>query len=108
MEIIVQSPHFKLSSQLENYIQKKLSKLPHLYSRIEAIEVCLKLENSVKDDNKICQVKLIIPGNDLFVSRKCTTFEEAVDRGLEALTGQIEAFKSKMENGKSGSEWISS
>jgi putative sigma-54 modulation protein len=96
MKIIIQSPHFTVKDELDSFIRRKISRLAHLHNTIDTSEVCLKLERSDENENKICQVKLSLPGNDLFVSKKCATFEDAVDRSIEALARQIENLKGKM------------
>jgi ribosomal subunit interface protein len=95
MKIIIQSPHFTVKDTLDSFIRRKFSKLPHLYSKVEASEICLKLEKSEDDEDKTCQVRLSLPGHDLFVSKKSSTFEESVDHCVDALTKQIESLKGR-------------
>ena len=45
--------------------------------------------------NKEVEVRLVIPGNDLF-SRACESqFEAAADRAIEAISRQLEKFKER-------------
>ena len=47
-------------------------------------------------ENKIVEIKLNIPGNQLFAKEKAKTFEAASDLSLEALKKQIIKHKEKI------------
>ena len=40
-------------------------------------------------------MRIVIPGDDLYASKQCDTFEEAVDLCVDALKKQIEKLKDK-------------
>ncbi len=63
--------------------------------RIIESRVLLKLDKSDTKENKISEIKLIIPGNDLFASKQAKSFEEATTKAVEALRRQIEEWKTK-------------
>ena len=44
-------------------------------------------------DNKVAEVKLEIPGNDIFAKKKAKSFEEATDESVEAIRKQIVKYK---------------
>jgi putative sigma-54 modulation protein len=98
MKINIQSIHFSPSQSLNGYVTEKVKKLSHLYDRIESAEVSLKLDKSSTIENNVCEIKVGVPGNDLFASRQCKTFEQAATETVEALSHQIEKMKTKMEN----------
>jgi len=89
MNLNIQSIHFTPSEALNSYITEKISKLDHFNIRIESGEVCLRLDKSAKAGNKVCEIRLAIPGNDLFAKRQCQTFEEATNQAIEALQKQL-------------------
>ncbi|MEO8794637.1 MAG: ribosome-associated translation inhibitor RaiA [Daejeonella sp.] len=95
MKIRVQSIHFTADSKLLDFIQKKTDKLDQFFDQIISGEVYLKLENTEDEENKISEIKLLIPGNDLFAKEQCKTFEEATDKAVESLRRQIEKHKVK-------------
>lgn len=66
MKIRVQSIHFTADVKLLDFIQKKADKLDLFFDQIISGEVYLKLENTDVEENKITEIKLLIPGNDLF------------------------------------------
>lgn len=98
MKIRVQSIHFTADSKLLDFIQKKADKLDQFFDQIISAEVYLKLENTEDEENKISEIKLVIPGNDLFAKEQCKTFEEATDKAIESLRRQIEKHKEKVRS----------
>jgi len=96
MKIRVQSIHFNADQKLLDFINDKVDKLVHFYDQIIMGEVFLKLDKSSNLENKIVQIKLQIPGNDLITKHQCRTFEEATDLCVETLSKQIKRHKEKM------------
>ena len=95
MKITVQSIRFNADRKLLNFIQKKADKLDQFYDRIISGEIYLKLENVENEANKVTEIKLTIPGVQLFAKEQCKTFEEATDLAVECLRKQIEKYKQK-------------
>jgi putative sigma-54 modulation protein len=95
MKITVQSIHFTADRKLLDFIQKKADKLDTFYDQIISGEVYLKLENVEDEANKITEIKLLLPGNQIFAKEKCKSFEEATDLAVESLRKQIEKHKQK-------------
>ncbi len=95
MKIRVQSIHFTADKKLLDFIQKKTDKLDVFFDQIISGEVYLKLENVEDEANKITEIKLILPGNQLFAKQQCKTFEEATDLAVESLIKQIGKHKQK-------------
>jgi len=98
MEIKVQSIHFDADKKLVEFINDKVSKLSSLHDHITSGEVFLRLDKNVSGDNKIAEIKVNVPGKELFAKRQCKTFEEAVDTSVEALRTQIKKYKGKLVN----------
>ena len=95
MKITVQSIRFNADKKLLDFIQKKVDKLETFYDHIISGEVYLKLENVEDEANKITEIKLLLPGNQIFAKEQCKTFEEATDLAVECLRKQIEKHKQK-------------
>ncbi len=98
MELIIQSPHFTIKHELNNFVAEAVNKLSLFYGKIESANVCLKLDKSDMTNNKVCEIRLAVPGNDLFAKKRNNTFEAATDEAVEALQHQIKKMKSKVEN----------
>jgi putative sigma-54 modulation protein len=95
MKISVQSIHFNADKKLLAFIQKKADKLDQFFDQIINAEVYLKLENTEDESNKIIEIKLSLPGSQLFVKEQCKSFEEATDLAIEALRRQVDKHKTK-------------
>ena|ERR1700761_3238721 len=95
MKITVQSIHFNADQKLLDFIQRKADKLDTFYDHIISGEVYLKLENVEDEANKIAEIKLMLPGNQIFAKEKCKSFEEATDLAVESLRKQIDKHKQK-------------
>ena len=96
MKIRVQSIHFNADQKLLDFINDKVDKLVHFYDHIIDGEVVLKLDKSSDLQNKIVQIRLQIPGNDLITKHQCRTFEEATDLCVDVLSKQIKRHKEKL------------
>jgi putative sigma-54 modulation protein len=97
MNITIQSVHFDAAEKLEQFIQQKVGKLDQFYDGIIGSEVTLKLDKSETLDNKVAEVTLDIPGNNLFAKKQSKSFEEAVDLACEALRKQLVKRKDKIK-----------
>lgn len=95
MKLQIHSIHFDADKKLLDYIEKKTNKLHTFYDRITDGEVYLKLEKGEAIENKIVEIKLNIPGGNVFVKEKSRTFEAATDVGVDALEKQLKKFKEK-------------
>ncbi|HYK75681.1 MAG TPA: ribosome-associated translation inhibitor RaiA [Daejeonella sp.] len=98
MKIRVQSIHFTADSKLLDFIQRKADKLDQFFDQILSAEVYLRLENTEDEENKITEIKLLIPGTELFAKEQCKTFEEATDLAVESLRRQIGKHKEKIRS----------
>ncbi len=97
MEIRIQAIHFDATEKLEQFIQKKVSKLEKYHDGIIAVEVSLKVVKPETSQNKEAGIKVVVPKNeDLFSSKIADTFEEAVDLAVDAITRQLQKTKEKM------------
>ncbi|MDD2563058.1 MAG: ribosome-associated translation inhibitor RaiA [Salinivirgaceae bacterium] len=96
MNIKIHSIHFTADQKLLDFVENKMSKFNQLYDNIVAIEVFLRLINDQSANNKVAEIKIDIPGNDLFASRKSKSFEEATDQCIDALKVQIIRHKEKI------------
>ena len=96
MDITIQSVRFDASDHLQEFVQQKVSKLEHFFDGIVNAEVILRLDKSESTDNKISEIKLKIPGGELFSKKKAKTFEEGVDQASDALKKQLLKWKEKV------------
>lgn len=97
MEIKIHSIHFDADRKLLEHIQEKVSKLTLFFDNIITCEVFLKLDKNSEKENKITEIKILIPGKELFAKKQCKSFEEATDLVAEALRKQVVKHKEKNE-----------
>lgn len=95
MNIQIHSIHFDADAKLISLINKKVEKLSQFFDAIIGSEVYLKVDKSDNAENKVVEIKIHVPGNDLFVKRQCASFEEAADKCAEALKQQLKKRKEK-------------
>jgi len=96
MDIHVHSVHFTADRKLIDFVNEKVGKLDLFFDNIISSEVFLRLDNSQDGENKIAEVKILIPGKELFAKKQCKTFEEAADLAVEALRKQVIKHKEKL------------
>ncbi|HNP94336.1 MAG TPA: ribosome-associated translation inhibitor RaiA [Cyclobacteriaceae bacterium] len=99
MKLQVHSIHFDADRKLIDFIQKKVDKLETFYDRMVDGEVFLRLNNE-GSENKTVEIKLKVPGSQLFAKEQASTFEAATDQATEALRKQLRKFKTKVTNGR--------
>lgn len=87
--------HFKADKKLLSFIQERLNKLEQFNDQIVSAEVYLRLDKDREKENKITEIKLHVPGKDLFAKKQCKSFEEATNVAVEALRRQIMKDKSR-------------
>ena len=90
MNLNVHSIHFDADIKLVSFIKEKLAKLEQFHDSILSSEVFLRLEHDGENrENKHVEIRLHVPGPDLFAKRRGKSFEEAVISTVEALRSQV-------------------
>ncbi|THH40573.1 HPF/RaiA family ribosome-associated protein [Neolewinella litorea] len=87
------------SSELSNptiaVITEKVNKLETYYDRIERAEVFIKEDDGSAANGHTVEIRLAIPGNDLFATHTDESIERATAEVTEALRRQIRKHKNK-------------
>jgi putative sigma-54 modulation protein len=99
MKINVQSIHFTADRKLIQFIQKKINKLQTFFGRMVRGDVFLRLNNEGVE-NKTVEIRLKLPGSELFAAEKARTFEAATALAADALRNQLKKFKTRINNGR--------
>ena len=94
MKLQVPSIHFDADTKLVDFIQKKVDKLETFYDRVVEGEVFLRINNEGVD-NKTVEIKVKVPGSQLFAKEQAKSFEAATDLATEALKNQLRRYKDK-------------
>lgn len=97
MQVQVHSVHFDADSKLISFVKERINKLEQFHDQIIGTEVFLRLDKSSVNENKVAEIKLAVPGKDMFAKKQCKSFEEATDVAVEALRKQIRKHKTKLK-----------
>jgi putative sigma-54 modulation protein len=101
MRVIIQSLGFKAGAELENYVREKLERLkPN--EQITGANVVLFMGPDRATPNDYCEIRLEVPGNDLFVKESALEFEQAIDSAVNKLQGMLRKAKEKVVDRKHG------
>lgn len=92
----MQSIHFVADQKLIDFIQKKTDKMDTYYDQIIDGEVIMRLDKNNRSENKIVEIKLNVPGKQLFAKHQAESFESATDEVMEGLRRQIKKYKEKV------------
>lgn len=96
MRVNINAVHFKADKKLIAFINEKMGKLTQVFDGVIDGEVMLKVDNTDTRENKIAEIKVTIPGNNLYVKKQSATFEESTDVAIEALRRQLKRYKEKV------------
>jgi putative sigma-54 modulation protein len=93
MKTIIETPNFNAKDSLTDFVKLHVEKLETLSDQIVESRVFLKLDKFDNKENKVCEIKVSLPGNDLFASKHADSFEEAVTQCVDALKHQLKRWK---------------
>jgi putative sigma-54 modulation protein len=96
MDIIIQSLGFTAGESLENFIREKVNTLKS--DDIVRANVALYKGPSGNPESDYCEIRLEVPGNDLFVKKHSPYFETSVNECVDVLALQIKKSKEKYLN----------
>lgn len=95
MKLQIHSIHFTADKKLLNFVQAKTDKLEKFFNHVIDGEVFLRLNNS-GTKNKTVEIKLNIPGTQVFAKEVDSTFEAATDSAVKELEIQLKKRKEKL------------
>lgn len=98
MKMDFQTVGFKAQDELVEYTQEKVEGLSKYFDRIVGAEVYLKLVQDEKNENKKAEIKLNIPGNDIYADTASESFEKSVNESVDKLKGQLRKLKTKLQS----------
>lgn len=97
MKLKIHSIHFDADQKLVDFVQEKVDKLDHFFDKIIDGEVFLRLDKASNNENKIAEIRLNVPGSNLFAKKQSKSFEESIDSTVEALRRQVKKYKEKLK-----------
>lgn len=95
MKVVLNAVKFIPDEKLQNFVNDKVGKIERLLPEALQADVSLKVDKPETNNNKISEIRLVVRGKDLFVTKQADSFEEAVMLSIDALKTQIDKFKEK-------------
>ena len=96
MDIIIKSVNFKTGIMLERFVRDKVGKLFNQCHDIIRANVILREGKIGNPGNKLCKIRLMIPGNDHFVKKSSEVYEKSVLQAVEVLQKILRRKKTRL------------
>lgn len=93
MKIDIQTVNFSATDGLLKDLHQLLGKLERLDHRITGADVYLKMQNSQGTDTRKAEIKVYLPGTDLYADHEAESFYEALHRATEKVRLQLLRYK---------------
>lgn len=97
MNINFQSVNYNADIKLIEFAKKRIKKINQFYSNIIDVFVYTKVENTNNRINKLVELKIGIPGEDVIVKKVAKTFEEAINSAGNSAERVLKKIKSKKQ-----------
>jgi len=97
MDIKIEAVQFDADKKLVEFVNTKVKKLENYFDNIVSSEIHMKLGSASDQENKIIEIKLHVPGKELFAKKESRSFEESTDLCVEALRRQVKKHKEKIK-----------
>ena len=95
MHINFQSINFTADIKLVEFTQRRIEKISQFYDQIVDVYVYTKVENFSDKINKLVELKIGIPGDDVIVKKTAKTFEEAINSAADSAERVLKRHKEK-------------
>ncbi len=96
MKVSVQSVNFNIDDDLVKFIERKVNTLEKFHDHLLGAEVYLKVQKSSDKENKITEIRINLPGNDIVVKKQSKKFEEGVSMAVDSIKRQLVKRKEKL------------
>ncbi len=96
MNIIIKSIDFKAGRNLEIFIREKVKKLFRQCNNIIRANVILRKGSSKNPENKLCEIRLVIPGYDHYVKKSSIGYRRAVSQSVDVLQEILRRNKTRL------------
>ena len=95
MNINFQSVNYTADVKLIEFAEKRIQKISQFYVNIVDVYVYTKVENTSDRINKVVELKIGIPGDDVVVKKKAQSFEEAINSAADSAERILKRRKEK-------------
>lgn len=98
MKILFQATGFNPGKRLIDLAHKKVEALDKFHDGIVEANIHLRKIRSARPDNNACELRIAIPGNDPYVSKRGFTFGEAITNAVEAMKRKLKIRNAKLKS----------
>ena len=95
MNINFQSVNYNADSKLIEFAEKRIKKISQFYLNIIDVFIYTKIENASDRVNKLAELKICIPGDDVVVKKTAKSFEEAISLASDSAERILKRHKEK-------------
>jgi putative sigma-54 modulation protein len=95
MNINFQSVNYNADSKLIEFSEKRIKKISQFYLNIIDVFIYTKIENASDRVNKLAELKICIPGDDVVVKKTAKSFEEAISLAADSAERILKRHKEK-------------
>ena len=96
MNIIIKSVDFKAGNALETFVREKVKKLFRQCDSIIRANMILRKGESKNPENKLCEIRLVVPGYDHFVKKGSGGYRRSVSHSVEVLQEILRRNKTRL------------
>lgn len=96
MNIEIRFVHAVQNDSLVEQVTEKLEKLESKYEWITNAAVFFKDEKHPNEENYVCEIRLSVPGPQIFASSNEVNFNTAINNTINQLSIQLEKQKAKL------------
>ena len=90
MTIEFHTPNCKVSEKLINNTRNKMLKLSHINKEVSRAEIILKEDETfIPAENKVCEIRLTVYGNDLLARARTDDFETSAKEVVRKLNKMV-------------------
>jgi len=89
MIIEIHAPHDAVHESILNQVKEKVLALSHLMKDIVKAEIFFREDKPQTKESKICEIKLTLYGDTLFMHRRSGSFKEAAWQATSELEKQV-------------------
>ena len=84
MNIEFHTPYGKVSEKLISDISNEMLELSHINKHISRAEVLLKEDETIiQGENKVCEIRLTVYGDDLLAHTRAENFEKSAKEAIK-------------------------
>lgn len=95
MKIRFQAVNFTAAPPLIEFATKRAKKIELFHSQLIGVEITTKLSNSTDSENKLAELRCLIPGDDVIIKKKGKSFEEAIASASNAAQRTLKRRKNR-------------